>query len=134
MRKLLFVVGLLILLAGAATAQDVDMVGSWTVYRIDGLSNYTMVDYSAGRTAAGAEGTLLLQGDGNVMSEELGFDSWRMENGFFVLQDSGGNNFFVVRQISPDVRFLVNLTVTERNREVTHIRINRPQNLLVVRE
>ncbi|TVQ38621.1 MAG: hypothetical protein EA384_08730 [Spirochaetaceae bacterium] len=133
MRKL--VMGaVLLMLAGWSAAQEVDMVGAWTVYQIDQLANYTMSDYTAGRTEVSAEGNLQIDVDGTVIAEGLDFDAWRMEDGFFVLQNSAGNSFFAVRPISPDVYFLTNLTVTERNREVTHIRMNRRQNLLVVRQ
>ena len=133
MRKL--VMGaVLLMLAGWTAAQEVDMVGAWTVYQIDQLANYTMSDYTAGRTEVSAEGTLRIDIDGTVAAEGLDFEAWRMEDSFFVLQNSAGNSFFTVRPISPDVYFLTNLTVTERNREVTHIRMNRRQNLLVVRQ
>lgn len=133
-RSLLLILTTLFAVAGVAVAQDPDMVGTWTVYRIDELSNYTMRDYTAGRTDITTEGTLLIETDGQVTAEGLDFSAWRMEDSFFVLENAGGNHFFAVRPVSADVYFLTNLTVTERNREVTHIRVNRTRNLLVVRE
>ncbi len=133
MRKLM-IVTVLCAVAGMLAAQEVDMVGTWTVYQIDQLANYTMSDYSAGRTEVSSEGSLQIEVDGTVQAQGLDFDAWRMEDTFFVLRNNSVNSFFAVRPISPEVYFLTNLTVTERNREVTHIRVNRRQNLLVVRQ
>ena len=133
MRKLM-IVTVMCAVAGMLAAQEVDMVGSWTVYQIDQLANYTMRDYSAGRTEVSFEGSLQIEVDGSVQAQGLDFDAWRMEETFFVLQSNSVNSFFAVRQISPEVYFLTNLTVTERNREVTHIRVNRRHNLLIVRQ
>lgn len=130
----ILILAALLAVAGTAAAQEVDMVGTWTVYRIDELSNYTMRDYTAGRTDIPGEGTLQIEADGVVTAEGLEYDAWRMEDAFFVLENAGSNHFFAVRPVSQDVYFLTNLTVTERNREVTHIRVNRIRNLLVVRE
>ena len=121
-------------LAGFAAAQDIDMVGSWTVYRVDELSNFTIRDHAEGRREVSSEGTLVIADGGDVTAEGLNFTAWRMEAGFFVLENIAGNNFFAIRPISPDVLFLTSLTVTERNREVTHIRMNRGGNLMVVRQ
>ncbi len=138
MRKALLytviIAGLLAAVAGPAIGQEANMVGTWTVYRVDELSNYTMRDHTEGNVEVPSEGVLVIEADGTVTAQGVNFSAWRMEAGFFVLENPAGNNFFAVRPISPEVIFLTSLTVTERNREITHIRMNRGSNLLVVRQ
>lgn len=138
MRKaLLYTVMMAALLFGAvgqAAAQEADMIGTWTVFRVDELANYTMRDHTEGNTEVPSEGVLVIEADGGVTAQGVNFSAWRMEAGFFVLENQAGNHFYAVRSISPDVLFLTSLTVTERNREVTHIRMNRGSNLLIVRQ
>ncbi|MFO7524846.1 MAG: hypothetical protein R6W68_05295 [Ignavibacteriaceae bacterium] len=56
-----------------------------------------------------------------------------MEEEFLVFRTPSGNSFYKVRDLSPDVLFLVSVIVTERNASVTQIEVNRNANLVLVR-
>ena len=140
-RTALLFFGMLILTAATAVAQDngemeLNMEGTWQLYRVDTLSDFTINEYR-NRVATGAlsEAQLVLNGDGSLETDSpnLRFTEWRMEDGFLVFVSDSGNGFYAVRDMTENVYFLVSLTVTERNARVTDIRTNPSGNLMVVR-
>ena len=139
MKTLLAVAALFVLAGGAAEAQqvdEIDWIGTWRVFMAEGLSGYSLNDHRNGHLDQTAAGELTLEPDGGIAHtlEDFDYDSWRYEDGFLVLEQDGTNAFHAVRALSPDVLYLVNVTVTERNREVIRIRTNRRFNMLVLRE
>lgn len=139
----LLLIGMLLLLLMTHTAfaqeeeaMDVDMEGTWNLYRVETLSDFTINEY---RNRVGTQGLseaqLVLNADGSLETDSpnLRFNSWRMEDGFLVFASDSGNGFYAVRDLTEQVYFLVSLTVTERNRRVTDIRTNPSGNLIVVR-
>jgi hypothetical protein len=56
-----------------------------------------------------------------------------MNDQFLVFETPSGNAFYKVRDLSPDVIFLVSVVVTERNATVTQIESNPNANLILVR-
>lgn len=139
--SLLIGVLLLLLATAAAYAQeeetmDVTMEGTWDLYRVETLANFTINEYrNRVSTPSLSEAQLLLNEDGTLETDSpnLRFTSWRMEEGFLVFVSDSGNGFYAVRDVTENVYFLVSLTVTERNARVTDIRTNPSGNLIVVR-
>ncbi|MFW6250868.1 MAG: hypothetical protein ACOC47_07140 [Alkalispirochaetaceae bacterium] len=117
-------------------ATDVTMEGTWDLYRVDTLTDFTINEYrNRVTTPSLSEAQLVLNEDGSLETDSpnLRFTSWRMDDGFLVFVSDNGNGFYAVRDLTEDVYFLVSLTVTERNARVTDIRTNPSGNLLVVR-
>ncbi len=132
-----FIIGLGILLGAVLTlsAQDADLVGPWTAFRAIELSNFTISDYRNPPNPADLpEGQLTINADGTLTSDFLDFDAWSFEDQFLILTDGQRNAFFIPRIMGPDTLYLLRVSVTERNREVTHIRVDRPGSLIVVRD
>lgn len=138
----LLFIAMLLLATGNVVAQDngamdVNMEGTWQLYRVDTLSDFTINEYrNRVGTEALSEAQLVLNGDGTLETDSpnLRFTEWRMEDGFLVFVSDSGNGFYAVRDMTENVYFLVSLTVTERNARVTDIRTNPSGNLVVVRE
>ncbi|GEM_PF-2788355 len=139
MKNLLAVAVLMAVAVGGAVAQEadeVDWVGTWQVYLVEGLSGYSLADHENGAVDERPAGELTLEADGGIEHtlDDFRYDRWRFEDGFLVFEQNGTNAFHAVRVLSPDVLYLVNVTVTERNREVIRIRTNRRLNMLVLRD
>jgi hypothetical protein len=142
-KSALLLIGMLLLLLMTATAytqeeeaMDVNMEGTWNLFRVETLSDFTINEYrNPVSTSAISEAQLVLNADGSLETDSpnLRFTSWRMEDGFLVFASDSGNGFYAVRDLTEQVYFLVSLTVTERNRRVTDIRTNPSGNLIVVR-
>ena len=139
---LLLAILLLLLVATASiSAQDapaeVSMVGTWRLYRVNTLADFTINEYrNRVATQSLSEAELVLNDDGTLETDspKLRFTEWRMEDGFLIFVSETGNGFYVVRDLTEQVYFLVSLTVTERNRRVTDIRTNPSGNLVLVRQ
>ncbi len=117
-------------------AQEVTMTGTWELYRLDTIGSFSLNEYrSNAPTSSFVEATLVLEADGTMTSDSqsLRFISWGMETGFLSFETPSGNSFYKVRDITPDVLFLVSVVVTERNANVTQIEVNQNANLLLVR-
>lgn len=132
---------LMILVAASLSAQEeamnVDMEGTWALYRVDTVADFTINEYrNPVATDSLSQAQLVLNADGSLETDspDLRFTSWRMEEGFLILASDSGNGFFAVRDLTEQVYFLVSLTVTERNARVTDIRTNPSGNLIVVRQ
>ena len=122
--------------AGTVTAQEVDFTGTWEAFKVVDLNSVAIRDYqNINYPRQVMEGTFTLEADGALTSTFLDFNQWRYEDGFIVFAGDGmENSFYVPRFMNQDVLFFVSVIVTERNREVTHIRVNRTDNLLLMRE
>ena len=127
----------LVLLAANAYSQEVRMAGTWQLYRADTLGTYTLNEFRTGApTRSFMDATLVLNEDGTVESDSpaLRFIAWRIEaNGFLAFRTPSGNSFYRIRDLTPDVLYLVSVIVTERNATVTQIEVNRNAHLLLVR-
>ncbi|MFP4331026.1 MAG: hypothetical protein ACOC45_09165 [Alkalispirochaetaceae bacterium] len=138
----LLFIGMLLLVATIGVAQDngamdLDMAGTWQLFRVDTLSDFTINEYrNRVATDALSEAELVLNDDGSLETDSpnLRFTEWRMEDGFLVFVSENSNGFYAVRNLTEDVYFLVSLSVTERNARVTDIRTNPSGNLMVVRD
>jgi hypothetical protein len=129
-------VGMLLLIAASAFAQTVDLTGEWTVYRVTGLSNYTLTEHLSGTTTSvGLGNTLALNADGSVGTDlpNASYQTWQMEEGFLMISGLQGNEFFMPRQLADTVYFLVRVDVMERNAQVVNITPRPQDNLIVVR-
>ncbi len=139
MKKVAIGTVLVAVVAGLTVGQqldEIDWVGTWQVHNAERLSGYSLDDHDNGPVDQTPEGELTLEADGTVEHtlDDFPYNAWRFEDGFLVFEDNGSNAFYGVRWLSPDVLYLVNVTVTERNREVIRIRTNRRHNMLVLRE
>jgi len=117
-------------------AQEATMTGTWELYRVDTVGTFSLNEYrSSAPTSSFVEATLVLEADGEMTSDSqsLRFVSWGMETGFLYFETPSGNSFYKVRDLTPDVLFLVSVVVTERNATVTQIEVNQNANLLLVR-
>ena len=115
---------------------DVTMTGTWELYRVDTIGTFTLNEYrSDAPTSSFIDATLVLEADGTMTSDSqtLRFLSWGMDTGFLSFETPSGNSFYKVRDLSPDVLFLVSVIVTERNAVVTQIEANENANLILVR-
>lgn len=134
MKRAIIVLGLMLGAVLVISAQEADLVGPWTAFRAIELSNYTLSDYRNPPDAGDLPiGQMTINADGTVTSDFLDFDEWSFEDQFLILTDGSRNAFFVPRVMGPDTLYLLRVSVTERNREVTHIRVDRPGSLIVVR-
>ncbi|MFP4508697.1 MAG: hypothetical protein ACOC4I_03790 [Spirochaetota bacterium] len=135
MKRAILVLGILLGAVFSLSAQDADLVGPWTAFRAIELSDYTLSDYrNPPETDDLPIGELTINADGTLESDFLDFDEWSFSDEFLILTDGSTNAFFVPRVMSPDTLYLLRVSVTERDREVTHIRVDRPGSLIVVRE
>lgn len=128
-----------ILLAIPLFAQevDVDMAGTWQLYRLDTIGVFSLNEYrTSPPTSSFIDATLVLEDDGSMTSDSqsLRFESWGMDGGFLYFTLPSGNSFYKVRDLTEDVLFLVSVIVTERNATVTQIEANTNANLLLVRQ
>jgi hypothetical protein len=115
---------------------DVTMTGTWELYRVDTIGTFSLNEYRTGApTSSFVDATLVLEADGTMSSDSqsLRFLSWGMEPGFLFFETPSGNSFYKVRDLTPDVLFLVSVVVTERNATVTQIESNANANLILVR-
>ncbi|MFW5688830.1 MAG: hypothetical protein ACOC1U_04585 [Spirochaetota bacterium] len=134
--KRAFLALVLILMVLPAFAQDVTMTGTWELYRVDTIGTFSLNEYrSDAPTSSFIDATLVLEADGAMTSDSqnLRFISWGMETDFLYFETPSGNSFYRVRDLTPDVLFLVSVVVTERNSTVTQIEVNQNANLLLVR-
>jgi hypothetical protein len=129
-------VGVFLLIGAYALAQTVDLTGEWTVYRVTGLSNYTLTEHLAGTaSSAGVGNALVLNADGSVGTDlpNTSYQTWQMEEGFLMISGLQGNEFFMPRQLADSIYFLVRVDVMERNEQVVNITPRPQENLIVVR-
>ena len=136
MKRALCIVALALLVI-PAFAQEVNMAGTWQLYRIDTIGTYSLNEYrSSPPTSSFVDATLVLQADGSMStdSQTLRFQAWGIEGEFVYFETPSGNSFYKIRDLSPDVYFLVSVVVTERNRNVTQIEANPNANLILVRQ
>ena len=140
MRRALISMVVLLVAVGAFAQQgagaDVEMAGTWQLYRADTIGVFSLNEYrSNAPTRSFIDATLVLEADGTMQSDSmtLRFLSWGLDSGFLYFQTPSGNSFYKVRDLSPDVLFLVSVTVTERNANVTMIEANANANLILVR-
>ena len=134
-RALLFFA--VLLLVSPLFGQELDMVGSWQLYRLDTIGVFSLNEYrTSPPTSSFIDATLELREDGtmNSDSQSLRFQSWGMDGQFLYFQTPSGNSFYKVRDLTEDVLFLVSVVVTERNANVTQIEANSNANLLLVRQ
>jgi hypothetical protein len=135
MKRVVFALAFVFLIM-PVLAQDVTMTGVWELYRVDTIGTYSLNEYrTQAPTSSFLDATLELEGDGSMTSDSqtLRFISWGMEEGFLYFETPSGNSFYKVRDLTPDVLFLVSVVVTERNSVVTQIEVNENANLILVR-
>jgi hypothetical protein len=135
--KRAFLLFAVLLLVSPLFAQELDMAGSWQLYRLDTIGIFSLNEYrTSPPTSSFIDATLILQDDGtmNSDSQSLRFESWGMDGGFLYFETPSGNSFYKVRDLTDDVLFLVSVVVTERNANVTQIEANSNANLLLVRQ
>ncbi|TFH06029.1 MAG: hypothetical protein E4H09_01020 [Spirochaetales bacterium] len=116
--------------------QELGMTGTWQLFRLDTIGSFSLNEYrTSPPTSSFVDATLQLGSDGSVVSDSqsLRFVSWAIESRFLSFQTPSGNSFYKVRDLSPDVLFLVSVIVTERNATVTQIEANSNANLVLVR-
>lgn len=136
MKRVIFILAILVL-AIPAFGQEIDMAGTWQLYRLDTIGEFTLNEYrTSAPTSSFIDATLVLQDDGTMTSDSqsLRFTAWGMDTGFLYFQTPSGNSFYKVRDLSENVLFLVSVVVTERNATVTQIESNANANLLLVRQ
>lgn len=135
MKRAVALTAILILAAAGLHAQEADeLIGQWTAFRAMDLSNFTLNDYRNPPNPDDLpEGAVDFNADGTIDSNFLDFDEWEIDDNFLVLMDGNRNAFFVPRPMGPDTFYLLRVSVTQRDREVTHIRVDRPGSLIVVR-
>lgn len=136
MRRVIVLTAVMLLFAVvmAPAQEDDELVGDWTAYRSMDLSNYTLNDYRDPPAIEDlAEGVMTFNADGTIDSNFLDYDEWELDDDFLVLSDGEVNAFFVPRMMNIDTLYLLRVSVTERDREVTHIRVDRPGSYIVVR-
>ena len=132
---------IVILAAGSLFAQAVDglgvqMAGTWELYRADTIGVFSLNEYRSGvPTRSFIDATLVLEADGSMQSDSMNlrFMEWGEHAGFLYFRTPSGNSFYKVRDLSPNVLYLVSVMVTERNANVTMIEANPSANLLLVR-
>ena len=126
-----------LLLVSPLFAQELNMAGSWQLYRLDSIGTYSLNEYGTSpSTSSFIDATLVLQNDGTMSSDSqsLRFDSWGLDGQFLFFKTPSGNAYYKVRDLTEDVLFLVSVVVTERNANVTQIEANSNANLLLVRQ
>jgi hypothetical protein len=126
-----------LLVASLGLAQEITMAGTWQLYRVDTIGSFSLNEYrTSPPTSSFVDATLVLAADGTLTttSQTLRFLSWGMDGGFLFFQTPSGNSFYKVRDLSPNVLFLVSVVVTERNATVTQIESNQSANLILVRQ
>lgn len=143
MKRAIFAIALIVVVmpviaqdAAQDEMPDVTMTGTWELYRVDTIGTFTLNEYrSNAPTSSFVDATLVLEADGAMTSDSqtLRFLSWGMDTGFLYFETPSGNSFYKVRDLSPDVLFLVSVIVTERNAVVTQIEANENANLILVR-
>lgn len=127
----------LVLSVTLAFAQEVTMTGTWQLFRLDTIGTFSLNEYrSSPSTSSFVDATLVLEADGtmNTDSMTLRFQSWGMDEGFLYFETPSGNSFYKIRDLTPDVLFLVSVVVTERNENVTQIEVAPNANLILVRQ
>ena len=69
--------------------QEVDMAGTWQLYRLDTLGAFSLNEYrTSPPTSSFIDATLVLQDDGTMTSDSqsLRFESWGMDGGFLYFE------------------------------------------------
>jgi hypothetical protein len=126
-----------LLLVSPLFGQELDMAGSWQLYRLDTIGTFSLNEYrTSPPTSSFIDATLILEDDGtmNSNSQSLRFESWGIDGNFLYFETPSGNSFYKIRNLTEDVLFLVSVVVTERNANVTQIEANSNANLLLVRQ
>lgn len=135
MKRALFAIAILVLVV-PLFGQELDMTGTWQLYRLDTIGTFSLNEYRTGApTSSFVDATLVLQDDGRMTSDSmtLRFQEWGMDGEFVYFVTPSGNSFYKVRDLTEDVLFLVSVVVTERNANVTQIEVNANANLILVR-
>jgi hypothetical protein len=136
MKRVIFILAIF-MVAVPAFSQELEMAGTWQLYRLDTIGEFTLNEYrTSAPTSSFIDATLELQDDGTMTSDSqsLRFQAWGMDSDFLYFQTPSGNSFYKVRDLSENVLFLVSVVVTERNATVTQIESNSNANLLLVRQ
>jgi hypothetical protein len=126
----------LALLLTPVFAQELNMAGTWELYRLDTIGTFSLNEFRASPTTDSfVDARLVLNADGSMTTDSLSlrFLSWGIDEGFLYFETPSGNSFYKVRDLSDDVYFLVSVVVTERNATVTQIEANANANLILVR-
>ena len=135
MKRALLIFAVLLLVT-PLFGQELDMAGTWQLYRLDTIGAFSLNEYrTSAPTSSFVDATLVLQDDGTMTSDSqsLRFQSWGMDGEFLYFETPSANSFYKVRDLTEDVLFLVSIIVTERNATVTQIEANSNANLLLVR-
>ena len=136
MKRALFAIAILLLVV-PLFGQELDMTGTWQLYRLDTIGTYSLNEYRTGApTSSFIDATLVLDDDGSMTSDSmtLRFQEWGMDGEFLYFVTPSGNSFYKPRVLTQDVFFLVSVVVTERNANVTQIEVNENANLILVRQ
>ena len=136
MKRALLIFAVL-LLVSPLFGQEIDMAGTWQLYRLDTIGVFSLNEYrTSPPTSSFIDATLVLQDDGtmNSDSQSLRFQTWGVDGDFLYFETPSGNSFYKVRDLTENVLFLVSVVVTERNASVTQIEANSNANLLLVRQ
>jgi hypothetical protein len=86
---------MLVAVAAPAIAQDVDLSGTWRVFRMETLSIYTLQEHqTAGANQVPTSNQLIFNADGSVSTDltGLGFQTWEQDQGFLVIETSDGSD------------------------------------------
>ena len=124
-----------LLFTASLTAQEADMTGTWLVYTVNRLSNYSLQEYRGTQGTKTAD-EMILSTDGTVSATISGLtiESWQMDEGFLMLTTATGNLFYYPRLIDDGFYFMVRVDVLEKNEEVISITTVASGNLVLVRQ
>ena len=128
---------MLVAVAAPAIAQDVDLSGTWRVFRMETLSIYTLQEHqTAGANQVPTSNQLIFNADGSVSTDltGLGFQTWEQDQGFLVIETSDGNLFYRPRSLATAAILLVQTDVLARNGVLVSITSKPSGNLLLVRQ
>ena len=116
--------------------QQADMVGSWEVYPVSGLSRYSIKEHrNPEATTAAIGGQMQLNADGSLQVDlaNLAFESWGVDEGFLQFTSEAGNSFYWPRRMGQNVYFLVRVDVTELNEDIIYLNSRPQENLIIIR-
>ena len=140
MKRCFFVLVLVsfIIPAFAQETQEVNLSGTWQVYRLNDISRYTLSEHQNPQASAvlPGSGTMTLNEDGTVVTDisSMNVQTWQMDDGFVVFTTLLRNMFYRPRKLSETVYLLVQIDLTERNEDIIALN-SRPQgNLILIQQ
>ncbi|MFW5801579.1 MAG: hypothetical protein ACOCVC_06075 [Spirochaeta sp.] len=137
-KQYVFIAVICIITAGmplSIAAQEYNLEGEWTAYAPTRLPAYTMEEHrNPTEPDSLALGTVTFGGDGELQTDFMPHTEWQINDRFLVLSNGDQQDFYGIRQLTPEVIVLVNLTVTEQNRRIINIRVHRPDSLLLIQQ